>query len=84
LKELLDVSAFDSVKKHKKKGIVVLLLCVLACKLPLLIALVGLGSASLIMPLSPAVQTLLATVTIVSALAIVGYLAYQVYVRVKA
>jgi len=85
--ESTDESVFNLVKKHKKKGVVVLLLCVLACKLPLLIALVGLGSlgsASFIMPLSTTAQTLVLAGSIIGVLAIVSYLAHQVYVKVNA
>jgi len=46
MKSLIDESVVESLKKHKKKGIIVVALCVLACKIPLLIALFGLGGLS--------------------------------------
>lgn len=71
--------------KHKKKGVVVVALCVLACKIPLLIALFGLGGLSWVglgVPMSPILQIIALIVGIIGILAICGYLAHRVYSKV--
>jgi len=74
----------DTVLMHKKKSIVFILLCVLCCELPLLLAMLGFGGlswASLVAPISPLLQTIGLTVGILGLLAICGYFAYRVYAK---
>lgn len=80
------VGAINSVKKYKKPGFIVIALCVLACKIPLIITLVGLGGLSTAVsyiPLPPMIKTVVLNGAMIGMLLITGYLFYRVFAKIR-
>ena len=86
MSDQVNEGVLGSLMKNKKKGVFVLFLCILACKLPLLIALVGFGGLStvgLLGSLPPALTQLSLIVGIVGLMLVLAYIIYLVIERKK-
>ena len=74
-----DIAA-KNVKKNRKKGIAIVGLCIVACKLPFLLAFLGfggLGATASLLDISPTLQRLGVTVGLVGITAVSAYFIYS-------
>ena len=84
MSEEVQKSTVKNSKNARAKGIAFVGLCVLACKAPLLLVLLGfggVGATASLLELPPLVQTIGLTVAILSVVSVLSYLAYRVYAR---